>query len=216
MFTHISIPLSFDTPSTPHKSVKIVGTHITHHFSTHPARRDFRNSGYPAANGVFHCRSSQVFVASEVGRSSGGSNTTFMSMILTLQRQKGKKCTQKCSFRKLHRSLSCHILRYSYNDTRKRIKGKERKGKKKKIRLEQQKEKRVKFKCSTTILTFGRSRIWFASNSSSSKLLEYRRMSSGTHGKEQWRLSTYSTCLLHPLKIGMQRNMVHYSLSQSR
>jgi hypothetical protein len=59
-------------------------------------------------------------------------------------------------------------------------------------------------------ITFGKSRMWFASNSSSSKLLEYRKMSSGTFGSEQCRLSTNSTCRLHPLKIGMHLNIVEY------
>ena len=49
-------------------------------------------------------------------------------------------------------------------------------------------------------LTFGRSRIWFASRSSSSKLLAYRIISSGTVLNVQCRLSTYSTCRLHPFK----------------
>lgn len=60
--------------------------------------------------------------------------------------------------------------------------------------------------------TFGKSRMWFASSSSSSKLLEYRKMSSGTLGSEQCRLSTNSTCRLHPLKIGMHLNIVEYFL----
>ena len=49
-------------------------------------------------------------------------------------------------------------------------------------------------------LTFGRSRIWFASRRSSSKLLAYRIISSGTVLRVQCRLSTYSTCRLHPFK----------------
>ena len=49
-------------------------------------------------------------------------------------------------------------------------------------------------------ITFGRSRIWFASSRSSSKLLAYRIMSSGTVLKVQCRLSTYSTWRLHPFK----------------
>ena len=49
-------------------------------------------------------------------------------------------------------------------------------------------------------ITFGRSRIWFASRRSSSKLLAYRIMSSGTVLKVQCRLSTYSTWRLHPFK----------------
>lgn len=61
-------------------------------------------------------------------------------------------------------------------------------------------------------LTFGKSRMWFASNKSSSRLREYRRMSSGTLGSEQCRLSTNSTCRLHPLKIGMHLNIVEYFL----
>lgn len=58
------------------------------------------------------------------------------------------------------------------------------------------------------LFTFGKSRMWFASNNNSSKLLEYRRMSSGTFGSEQCRLSTNSTWRLHPLKIGMHLNIV--------
>lgn len=61
-------------------------------------------------------------------------------------------------------------------------------------------------------LTLGKSRMWLASNKSSSKLREYRKMSSGTVGKEQCRLSTYSTCLLQPLNRGMQRNIVFTTL----
>ena len=63
---------------------------------------------------------------------------------------------------------------------------------------------RMKCKINTT---FGRSRIWLASSKSSSRLREYLKMSSGTVGSEQWRLSTYSTWRLQPLKIGIQRNM---------
>lgn len=59
-------------------------------------------------------------------------------------------------------------------------------------------------------ITFGRSRIWLASSNSSSKLREYLKMSSGTVGSEQWRLSTYSTCRLQPLNIGIQRNMTSH------
>lgn len=57
-------------------------------------------------------------------------------------------------------------------------------------------------------LTFGRSRMWLASSSSSSSDREYRRISSGTFGSEQCRLSTYSICRLQPLKIGMHLNIV--------
>jgi len=62
----------------------------------------------------------------------------------------------------------------------------------------------MKCKINTTL---GRSRIWLASSKSSSRLREYLKMSSGTVGSEQWRLSTYSTWRLQPLKIGIQRNM---------
>lgn len=64
-------------------------------------------------------------------------------------------------------------------------------------------------------LTFGKSRIWFASSSNSSKLREYRIMSSGTLGSEQWRLSTNSTWRLQPLKIGMHLNIVDLWLSKT-
>lgn len=57
-------------------------------------------------------------------------------------------------------------------------------------------------------LTLGRSRIWLASSSSSSSDREYRRISSGTFGSEQCRLSTYSIWRLQPLKIGMHLNIV--------
>ena len=56
-------------------------------------------------------------------------------------------------------------------------------------------------------LTLGRSRKWFASSRSSSRLRAYLQSSSGTTESEQCRLSTYSTCRLHPLKIGMHLNM---------
>lgn len=59
--------------------------------------------------------------------------------------------------------------------------------------------------------TFGKSRIWLASKKSSSKLLEYRNMSSGTFGKEQCRLSTHSTWRLH-LNKGIHRNMLDTTL----
>lgn len=61
-------------------------------------------------------------------------------------------------------------------------------------------------------LTFGRDWILFASSKSSSKLLEYLRISSGTFAKEQCLLSTNSTCLLQPLNIGIQRNMSQVNL----
>lgn len=61
-------------------------------------------------------------------------------------------------------------------------------------------------------ITFGKDWILFASSKSSSKLLEYLRISSGTLAKEQCLLSTNSTCLLQPLKIGIQRNMSQVNL----
>ena len=57
-------------------------------------------------------------------------------------------------------------------------------------------------------LTFGRSLSLLQSRRSSSKLLAYRIMSSGTELREQCRLSTYSTCRLHPLKMGMHLNIL--------
>jgi hypothetical protein len=54
----------------------------------------------------------------------------------------------------------------------------------------------------TCFLTLGKSRIWFASRSSSSKLLAYRMMSSGTVLRVQCLLSTYSTCRLQPFRKG--------------
>lgn len=54
----------------------------------------------------------------------------------------------------------------------------------------------------------GKSRIWLASSSNSSSDREYRRISSGTLGSEQCRLSTYSIWRLQPLKIGMHLNIV--------
>lgn len=71
--------------------------------------------------------------------------------------------------------------------------------------------------------TLGRSLMWFASKRSSSKLLEYLKISSGTADREQWRLSTVSTCRLHPLKNapGMHLNIMNapvitnHSLSQT-
>lgn len=53
----------------------------------------------------------------------------------------------------------------------------------------------------------GNSRKWLASSSSSSKLREYRSISSGTLVSEQCRLSTNSTCRLQPLNIGMHLNI---------
>lgn len=60
-------------------------------------------------------------------------------------------------------------------------------------------------------LTFGKSLMWFASKNSSSKLLEYRKISSGTVGNEQCRLSTHSTWRLH-LNKGIHRNMLDTTL----
>lgn len=60
--------------------------------------------------------------------------------------------------------------------------------------------------------TFGKDWILFASSKSSSKLLEYLSISSGTLTKEQCLLSTNSTCLLQPLNIGIQRNMSQVNL----
>lgn len=64
---------------------------------------------------------------------------------------------------------------------------------------------------STLYFTLGRSRMWFASKRSSSKLLEYLRISSGTTPREQWRLSTASTWRLQPLKNapGMHLNIMN-------
>ena len=59
-------------------------------------------------------------------------------------------------------------------------------------------------------LTLGRSLRWLASKRSSSRLLAYLIMSSGTWDKLQWRLSIYSTCRLHPLNNGIHLNIVVY------
>lgn len=53
--------------------------------------------------------------------------------------------------------------------------------------------------------------MWLASSRSSSRVLVYLMISSGTAVREQCLLSTYSTCLLQPLNIGMQRNIVKIS-----
>lgn len=55
--------------------------------------------------------------------------------------------------------------------------------------------------------TRGNSRIWLASKSNSSKLLEYRRTSSGTVMRFQCRRSRYSTCLLHAGNKGIHLNI---------
>lgn len=58
------------------------------------------------------------------------------------------------------------------------------------------------------LFTFGKSLMWLASSNNSSKLREYRRISSGTAESVAWRLSMNSTWRLHPLKIGMHLNMM--------
>lgn len=68
------------------------------------------------------------------------------------------------------------------------------------------------FKIPVWSFTFGKDWILLASSKSSSKLLEYLRISSGTLTKEQCLLSTNSTCLLQPLNIGIQRNMSQVNL----
>ena len=57
-------------------------------------------------------------------------------------------------------------------------------------------------------LTLGKSLRWLASKSSSSRLLAYLMISSGTWERLQWRLSIYSTCRLQPLNNGIHLNIV--------
>ena len=57
------------------------------------------------------------------------------------------------------------------------------------------------------LLTFGKSLRWLASSKSSSRLLAYLMISSGTFANDWCRLSMYSTWRLHPLNKGIHLNI---------
>ena len=64
------------------------------------------------------------------------------------------------------------------------------------------------------LLTFGKSLRWFASSNSSSRLLAYLMISSGTFANDWCRLSIYSTWRLHPLNNGIHLNIFTEFLSK--
>ena len=66
----------------------------------------------------------------------------------------------------------------------------------------------IKTEFITNLLTFGKSLRWLASSKSSSRLLAYLMISSGTFANDWCRLSMYSTWRLHPLNKGIHLNIL--------